>query len=242
MDLSIVIPAYNEAAKIARDVDAAARFLVDQRLAGEILVVDDGSQDDTSKVAEAVPVPPGVERKVIRYLPHRGKGCAVRTGMTATRGEYVLFADSGLCIPFANALRGLAMIKRGECDIAHGSRKLPESILKVPQPLYRRLLSRLFRTVVFGLMGIPRELTDTQCGFKLYRGDVARELYRDCRSDGFMFDIEVLMRARRRGFTVREFPVEWVCDLDSRLRPMRNLYGVLRELVRIKRALRNERR
>jgi len=242
MDLSIVIPAYNEAAKIARDVDATARFLVDQRLAGEILVVDDGSQDDTSKVAEAVPVPPGVERKVIRYLPHRGKGCAVRTGMTATRGEYVLFADSGLCIPFANALRGLAMIKRGECDIAHGSRKLPESILKVPQPLYRRLLSRLFRTVVFGLMGIPRELTDTQCGFKLYRGDVARELYRDCRSDGFMFDIEVLMRARRRGFTVREFPVEWVCDLDSRLRPMRNLYGVLRELVRIKRALRNERR
>ena len=242
MDLSIVIPAYNEAAKIARDVEVAARFLVDQRLAGEILVVDDGSQDDTSKVAEAVPVPPGVERKVIRYLPHRGKGCAVRTGMTATRGEYVLFADSGLCIPFANALRGLAMIKRGECDIAHGSRKLPESILKVPQPLYRRLLSRLFRTVVFGLMGIPRELTDTQCGFKLYRGDVARELYRDCRSDGFMFDIEVLMRARRRGFTVREFPVEWVCDLDSRLRPMRNLYGVLRELVRIKRALRNERR
>jgi len=242
MDLSIVIPAYNEAAKIARDVDAAARFLVDQRLAGEILVVDDGSQDDTSKVAEAVPVPPGVERKVIRYAPHRGKGCAVRIGMTATRGEHSMFADSGLCVPFANALRGLAMIKQGECDIAHGSRKLPESILKVPQPLYRRLLSRLFRTVIFGLMGIPRELTDTQCGFKLYRGDVARKLYRDCRSDGFMFDIEVLMRARRRGFTVREFPVEWVCDLDSRLCPTRNLFGILRELIRIKRALRNERR
>ena len=242
MDLSIVIPAYNEAAKIARDVDAAARFLVDQRLAGEILVVDDGSDDETAKVAEAVPVPPGVERKVIRYLPHRGKGCAVRTGIVATRGEYVLFADSGLCVPFANALRGLDMLRQGTCDIAHGSRKMPESVLRVRQPLYRRLLSRAFRAVVFGLMGIPRELTDTQCGFKIYRGDVARKLYQDCRSDGFLFDIEVLMRARRRGFTVREFPVEWVCDLDSRLKPARNLFGILRELVRIKRALRDERR
>jgi dolichyl-phosphate beta-glucosyltransferase len=242
MDLSIVIPAYNEAAKIARDVDAAARFLVDQRLAGEILVVDDGSDDETAKVAEAVPVPPGVERKVIRYLPHRGKGCAVRTGIVATRGEYVLFADSGLCVPFANALRGLDMLRQGTCDIAHGSRKMPESVLRVRQPLYRRLLSRAFRAVVFGLMGIPRELTDTQCGFKIYRGDVARKLYQDCRSDGFLFDIEVLMRARRRGFTVREFPVEWVCDLDSRLKPARNLFGILRELVRIKRALRNEHR
>ena len=242
MDLSIVIPAYNEAAKIARDVDAAARFLVDQRLAGEILVVDDGSDDETAKVAEAVPVPPGVERKVIRYLPHRGKGCAVRTGIVATRSEYVLFADSGLCVPFANALRGLDMLRQGTCDIAHGSRKMPESVLRVRQPLYRRLLSRAFRAVVFGLMGIPRELTDTQCGFKIYRGDVARKLYQDCRSDGFLFDIEVLMRARRRGFTVREFPVEWVCDLDSRLKPARNLFGILRELIRIKRALRNERR
>ncbi len=242
MDLSIVIPAYNEAAKIARDVDAAARFLVDQRLAGEILVVDDGSQDDTSKVAEAVPVPPGIERKVIRYAPHRGKGCAVRTGMVATRGEYALFADSGLCVPFGNALRGLELLRKGTCEIAHGSRKMAGSLLKVPQPAYRRLLSRVFRAVVLDLMGIPHNLTDTQCGFKVYRGDVARELYRDCRSDGFVFDIEVLMRAQHRGFTVREFPVEWVCDLDSRLRPTRNLFGILLELVRIKRFLRNERR
>jgi dolichyl-phosphate beta-glucosyltransferase len=242
MDLSIVIPAYNEAAKIARDVEAAARFLVDQRLAGEILVVDDGSDDETSKVAEAVPVPPGIERKVIRYAPHRGKGCAVRTGMVATRGEYAMFADSGLCVPFANALRGLELLRQGTCEIAHGSRKMAGSVLKVPQPAYRRLLSRAFRAVVLDLMGIPHNLTDTQCGFKVYRGDVARELYRDCRSDGFMFDIEVLMRARHRGFTVREFPVEWACDLDSRLRPTRNLFGILLELVRIKWAIRNERR
>jgi len=241
MDLSIVIPAYNEAAKIARDVEAAARFLVDQRLSGEILVVDDGSQDDTAKVAEAVPVPPGVERQVIRCA-HRGKGCAVRTGMIATRSEYAMFADSGLCVPFSNALRGLDMLRQGACDIAHGSRKLPESVLRVRQPLYRRLLSRAFQAVVFGLMGIPRELTDTQCGFKVYRGDVARQLFRDCRSDGFMCDIDVLLGARRRGFTVREFPVEWACDLDSRLKPTRNLFGVLRELVRIKWVLRNKRR
>jgi dolichyl-phosphate beta-glucosyltransferase len=242
MDLSIVIPAYREAAKVRHDVEAAAAFLVRQGLRGEILVVDDGSPDDTRQAAEDAEVPPEVERRVIRYEPHRGKGRAVRTGMTATRGEYVLFADSGLCVPFANALRGLELLRQGACEIAHGSRKMAGSVLKVPQPAYRRLLSRVFRAVVLDLMGIPHKLTDTQCGFKVYRGDVARELYRDCRSDGFMFDIEVLMRARRRGFTVREFPVEWVCDLDSRLCPARNLFGVLRELVRIKRALRNERR
>lgn len=239
MDFSIVIPAFREAAKIRHDVEAAAAFLVHQGLTGEVIVVDDGSPDDTSAAANAAEVPPQIERRVIRYAPNRGKGCAVRTGMNQTRGQYVMFSDVGLCVPFDNALRGLELIKGGQCEIAHGSRKLPDSAIRRPQRLYRRLLSWGFRKVVGVFMGVPTGLTDTQCGFKVYRGDVARELYGACLSDGFMFDIEILLRALRKGYRVIEFPVEWRCDWDSRLRPGRNAVDTLAELKAIKRNLKN---
>ncbi len=112
MDLSIVIPAFEEGHKIARDVAVAAQFLQAHNLRGEIFVVDDGSTDNTAEVARNVRVPEAVERRVVRYEPHRGKGYAVRTGITQTTGQYVMFADCGLCIPYGNALEGLEMLKR----------------------------------------------------------------------------------------------------------------------------------
>jgi len=234
MDLSIVIPAFNEGRKIERDILAAAAFLAGERLRGEILVVDDASADSTADDAARAPVPPDVARRVLRYGRHRGKGYAVRTGMRETRGRIVMFADSGLCVPFDNALRGMRLLEGGECEIAHGSRKMHGSRITLPQPLYRRELSKGFRALVHVLMGIPGEMTDTQCGFKLYRGDIGRELYAECRSDGFVFDVEVLLRALRKGYRVREFPVEWCCDIDSRLHPARNVPGILRDLVAIR--------
>jgi dolichyl-phosphate beta-glucosyltransferase len=234
MDLSIVIPAYNEGRKIQRDVLAAAAFLAGERLRGEIIVVDDSSTDSTADAAARAPVPPGVERRVLRYQPHRGKGYAVRTGMRETRGRIVLFADSGLCVPFDNALRGMRLIEAGACDVAHGSRKMRGSRITLPQPFYRRELSRVFHAAVQIIMGIPGRMTDTQCGFKLYRGDLGRDLYAECRSDGFVFDVEVLLRALRKGCRVKEFPVEWCCDIDSRLHPARNVPGILRDLVAIR--------
>jgi len=240
MDLSIVIPAFREAKKVARDVEAAGTFLAEQRLEGEIIVVDDGSPDDTEQAARQADVPPGVERRVIRYEPNRGKGCALRTGMTETRGEMVMFADVGLCVPFENALRGMEAIRSGECEIAHGSRKMPQSILVRRQRLYRRILSWMFRKIVGALMGVPGRLTDTQCGFKVYRGDVARELYTACRTDGFMFDIEILLRALRKGYRVTEFPIEWRSDWDSRLKPVRGAGHTFKELRQIKRNLKQE--
>jgi dolichyl-phosphate beta-glucosyltransferase len=240
MDLSLVIPAYNEEAKIARDVEAAAAFLVDARLEGEVIVVDDGSADDTAGAARQVAVPRGVRCRVIRCQPNRGKGHAVRTGMLETSGQFAMFADSGLCVPYVQALRGLELLRTGACDVAHGSRKLPETLIRKPQNVYRRLCSRAFRAFVFAFMGVPRHLTDTQCGFKMYRGDVARELYGECTTDGFMFDIEVLLRAVRKGYIIAEFPVEWTNDRDSRLHPLRVAARVLRELWAIKRALARE--
>jgi len=237
MDLSIVIPAFEESKKIARDVKAAAEFLVANSLAGEILVVDDGSEDDTAQAARAVAVPSGVKLNVIRYEQHRGKGHGVRTGMIASTGRYAMFADCGLCIPYGNALLGLEMLKNDQCDIAHGSRRHIQSDILRDQPLHRRVLSRTFKFTVRTMLGVPRELTDTQCGFKMYKGDIARELYAECTSDGFMFDIEVILRAIRKGYRIGEFPVEWVCDPDSRLSVTRTPWPVLVELHRIKRAM-----
>jgi dolichyl-phosphate beta-glucosyltransferase len=239
MDLSIVIPAFEEGHKIAQDVAAAAQFLKDNRFTGEIVVVDDGSKDNTAQAAQAVPIADGVERRVIRYESHRGKGYGIRTGMTQTTGKYAMFADCGLCIPYDNVLAGLEMLKNGACDMAHGSRRHIQSAILRGQPWHRRLISRTFKATVRTMLGVPRNLTDTQCGFKIYRGDVARELYGQCVTDGFMFDIEIILRAVKKGYRIGEFPVQWVCDRDSRLSVARTPWPVLAELRALRNAMAN---
>jgi len=237
MDLSIVIPALNESKKIARDIESAAAFLQDNNLAGEIIIVDDGSSDNTAEVAENVKVPPAVKLNVIRLPRHRGKGCAVSTGIKQTSCDYVLFTDSGCCVPYEDVLRGLELLKNGVCDIAHGSRKMQGCRIEKSQSLYRRICSRMFHWFVIHDLKIPAEFTDTQCGFKMYRGDVARQLYGECITDGFAFDIEIIMRARKKGYTIKEFPIDWTCDRDSRLSPTRSIWHILLELRAIRRAL-----
>jgi len=237
MDISIVIPALNESKKIARDVEMAAMFLDSNNFKGEIIVVDDGSTDGTCEVAKSIKAPPGITLKVIRNKHHRGKGYAVRAGMKETSGEYVMFADSGYCVPYGNALLGLEMLKDGSCEIAHGSRKLIESDIQQKQPWRRRISSKLFKLLIKKLLQIPVDLTDTQCGFKIYKGDVARELYSQCISDGFMFDIEIILRAQKKGYRIKEFPIEWTCDIDSRLKLSRTPWPVISELRAIKRTL-----
>ncbi len=237
MDLSIVIPAFEEGHKVARDVEAAGRFCNEHRLCGEILVVDDGSADNTAEAARNAPVPDGVERRVLRYEVHRGKGYGVRTGMVQTTGRYAMFADCGLCIPYDNVLAGLEMLKDGACDIAHGSRRHIQSAVLRDQPWHRRLISRTFKWTVRTILGVPREFTDTQCGFKIYKGDVARELYGQCVTDGFMFDIEIILRAVRKGYRIGEFPVRWACDRDTRLSVTRTPWPVLSELRALRRAM-----
>lgn len=240
MDLSIVIPALNESKKIARDIKMASLFLEGNHLTGEIIVVDDGSTDGTAEAAKEIELASSVKLRVIRYEGHRGKGYAVRAGIKRSRGEFVMFADSGGCVPYGNVLRGLQMLRDGSCDIAHGSRKLAESDIRQDQAWYRRVCSRLFKWLIHRFWGIPGGLTDTQCGFKVYKGEVARELYSRCISDGFMFDVEIILRAQRGGYRIREFPIEWTCDPDSRLSLMRTPWPVFSELRGIRRALKDK--
>ncbi|MFQ5675497.1 MAG: glycosyltransferase [bacterium] len=236
MELSIVIPAFEESNKIGRDIVAASAFLLINNLNGEIILVDDGSSDNTYQVAEAVEVPAEIGFRIIRN-DHKGKGFAVRTGIQACQGKYVMFADSGNCVPYQNVLTGLNLLKNGACDIAHGSRKLKQSKIHVPQVWYRRIFSKLFRWLVIVIMKIPSEFTDTQCGFKIYRGDLARKLYGECITDGFMFDIEIILRALKQRFQIKEFPIEWTADRDSRFSKTFGLSRMFTELRNIRQAL-----
>ena len=236
-DLSIVIPAYEESKKIAQDVKTATAFLETNHFAGEIIIVDDGSKDNTVEAAKNVEVPPGIKLKVIRYEQHRGKGYAVRKGIKDSNGKFVMFADSGCCVPYKDTLRGLDLIKSGACDIANGSRKTRGCHIEKAQSLYRRICSKMFHWFVIHDMKIPAEFTDTQCGFKIYKGDIARHLYGECITDGFTFDIEIIMRAQKEGYRIKEFPVDWTCDRDSRLSPTRSSWRVLSELLTIRRTM-----
>jgi dolichyl-phosphate beta-glucosyltransferase len=236
VDLSIVIPAYNEAHKIARDIEAASAFLLAHKFSGQIIIADDGSSDRTALTARNIIPPRGIDLIALE-LDHRGKGSAVREGMKASRGDIAMFADSGVTVPFDYALPMIEAIRSGKCEIAHGSRKMKGSVIDRSQSLYRRVLSWGFRRAVLMYMSLPGHLTDTQCGFKAYRGDVARELYGQCRTDGFMFDLEILMRAAKKGYRVLEFPVHWSWDPDSRLKPSRILGSTISELRAVKKLM-----
>ena len=231
MDLSIVIPAYNEAAKIRSDIKAAAAFLKKHQISGEIIIVDDGSTDGTAKTAKNTTVLPGVKLLVLQLKNHTGKGNAIRSGIQASSGNLVMFADSGLCVPYSEALKGISLIRNSECDIAHGSRKLPESDIVLPQPWHRRFFSTLFRLLLIAFMKIPVRFSDTQCGFKIYDGEVGRSLYGDSFTNGFMLDVEIILRVLNSGYRIEEFPIQWRCDRDSRLSVTRSPWRIFAESV-----------
>jgi dolichyl-phosphate beta-glucosyltransferase len=239
MDVSIVIPAFKEAHKIEPDIAAADAFLRTRANGGEIILVDDGSPDGTADAALALQTRyPALQ--VVRYAPNRGKGYAIAQGVARAKGDVVMFADAGLCVPYDIAALGLTMLQLDMCDIAHGSRRMRGSILRA-QPLYRRAGSRAYKFVVHAFMGIPGYISDTQCGFKLYRRDVAQKLFSQLLTDGFMFDVEIIMRALRERYRILEFPVLWSNDADTRYDPVKGTIRNFGELARIRWALATER-
>jgi dolichyl-phosphate beta-glucosyltransferase len=240
IDLSIVIPVFNESRKIEGDIRAAAGFCSRHGFGGEILVADDCSSDGTADIAERVCPPDGVDLQVLRLSPHRGKGYAVRQGMIRSRGRLALFIDSGGCIPWDEVVNGLALIEQGTCEIAHASRRLAASAIMRPQTTMRRMSAWLFRHAFARLLCLPAGLTDTQTGLKIYRGDAGRALYQACGADGYLFDAEIILRAERAGYRIREFPVTWTSDPDSRLRLRCMPFVLIRDALDLKNRLRRE--
>lgn len=239
IELTIVIPALNESRKIVKDILAADKFLSSEGICGEIIIVDDGSTDGTAAIAEKTGQSTQSECIVERLSRHRGKGCAVRTGVLKSRGNVVVFADSGGCVPFHEIKRGIDLIRSGACRIAHGSRKMENCHILHPQSPYRKICSKLFHWFLVHDIKELSNLTDTQCGFKVYQGDTARELYAQSTIDGFMFDIEIVLLALSNGHSIREFPVAWSWDPDSRLKPGHEAIRVLYDLVKLKHRFRN---
>ncbi|MCG2815805.1 MAG: glycosyltransferase [Candidatus Aminicenantes bacterium] len=234
MDISIVIPAYNEQNKIRFDVEAASAFIQSRNWRGEVIVVDDGSRDHTGEEAQKVSPPPGVDRHVVRHPWNRGKGAAVRTGILASKGDVVLYADSGTCVPYSDALPPIERIRSGQLDLALASRRHEKTVIHRDQKLKRRVLSLGFRWMTRLITGLPRSISDSQCGFKVYSGAAAKSLFMIMETDGFLFEIEVLLLALHRGLRLEEFPIHWTCDPDTRLQPGSIAAGVLKGLFRIR--------
>lgn len=222
--LSIIIPAYNEAARIGPTVAACEAYCRSLPYGSEIIVVDDGSTDETAKAVTHVPS----ERvRLIRHERNKGKGAAVRTGMNAAHGDVRLFMDADNSTPVSFARPLMARLEQG-ADVVIGSRRLPGSRILNRQGPTRDVLGMIFRAVTRTLF--PLKLSDTQNGFKIFTDRAATALFARARIDGFSFDIELLALAKRMGFTVAELPIEWTNDGQSRVR-FRHMVRMLRDLI-----------
>jgi hypothetical protein len=229
---SLIFPILNEESKIVNDIRSAADFFHGLGKVTELIIADDGSSDRGVELARETEIhlPDDISLVILEHKIHRGKGYAVRNGILAAQGDIIMFADSGGNVAWEFLLAGIKLIEHGTCQIAHGSRKLPAStILKQPS-LFRRFLSGFFQRFSSLILPIPDNLTDTQCGLKMYTNKTAKALYEKCVLEGFLFDLEIILAANRAGFEIVEFPLDWACDSDSRLHYFKNMSQMIKEL------------
>jgi len=206
--LSIVVPAFNEAARLEPSLRRIVEYLRETRDPSELLVVDDGSRDDTAAIAEKVardsaPVP----TRVIRYAENRGKGYAVRLGLLEAQANVVLFSDADLSTPITETPKLIDPIRNGECDLSFGSRALDRRLIGVHQSWRREQGGRVFNLIVRLATGLP--FWDTQCGFKAFRMSVCRPLIEAAQIDRFGFDVELIYLAHLAQLRLHEIPVRW---------------------------------
>jgi dolichyl-phosphate beta-glucosyltransferase len=228
--LSVVVPAFNEEERLPATLARIRGYLEERAIASEIIVVDDGSSDRTARAAaEALRGRPN--DLVLRLAKNRGKGRAVREGVLASKGRFVLYTDADLSTPIGD-IEKFFPVMEGGADVVIGSRAHPQAEIQVHQNPLREFLGKTFNVFVRAL--ILQGFRDTQCGFKLFRGDAAREVFRLVRTDGFSFDVEALFIARRLGFRVAEVPVVWCDSRPSKVRLVGSSLRMLGDLLRIR--------
>jgi glycosyltransferase involved in cell wall biosynthesis len=227
---SFIIPAYNESSRIRPTLDELLRYSHDRGWDVEILVVDDGSRDDTAQIVREY----GRAHQQILLVENpgnRGKGFSVRNGMLHARGDICLFTDADLSSPISEAPKLFDAISAG-ADIAIGSRWLRPDLQTDRQPLYRQAFGRIFNVVLRVFLGL--NFADTQCGFKAFRREAAQRIFPLQKIERWGFDPEILFLARRMNFTVKEVPVVWAHNEGTRLHPFRDGFRMFLEVLRIR--------
>jgi dolichyl-phosphate beta-glucosyltransferase len=229
-ELSVVIPAYNEAERIPRTLHGTVEYLKSRGKPFEVLVVDDGSSDNTAGVVEELSRElPGV--RLLRNPRNMGKGATVRNGVFAARGRMIAFLDADNSTRTSDMDRLIEAVSRGAA-VAVGSRAHRYSVIPVKQPWRRRTAGKAFNFICRLLLDIT--VSDSQCGFKLFTRKAAQDVFSAAREEGFCFDVELLFLARKKGYRITEVPVTWSDDPASRVKLLKDSLGMFLGLLKIR--------
>ena len=230
MTFSVIIPAYNEAKRIAPTIRDIITYFSNNPYTYEIIVTDDGSTDKTVSVIQGL----SDEIKDLTILSlgtNHGKGAAVRSGVKKANNEYLVTIDADGSTPFSELTHAIDILQKEQPDIIIGSRHMAHSNIIIKQPWYRVIISRVANAVI--QMVLLPGIRDTQCGFKVYKRSAAKDVFSHSCIDGWGFDMEILYIAKQKGYSIIEMPVQWIDSPQSRLRPIRSTLRTLRELIKI---------
>ena len=229
---SVVIPCFNEAARIGDTIRATLDYLVNVSPESELIVVNDGSTDATSTIAREKLAGATIVTRLLENFPNRGKGAAVRKGLLSAQKPIVLFFDADLSTPLEETPKVIEPIANDHVDLAFGSRALDRSLIGHHQSWRRETAGRIFNLLVRIATGLP--FWDTQCGFKAFRLDVCRPVLEAARIEGFAFDVELLYLAHRAGLRLREIPVRWNHAEGSKVDVIHDSLAMLREVIELR--------
>ncbi len=225
--LSVIIPAYNEASRIVPTIKRIAEYFAAKKMAYEILVVDDGSSDNTAQIIQSM-ADSNENIRLIRLDKNQGKGNAVKKGVMNSWGEMVYFTDADLSTPIEEIEKFLPEFPK--YDIVIGSRAMRGS--QVDTVWYRRIPGKLFNGVVTSICGL--DFADTQCGAKMFRKDPAQEIFPRIKTAGFAFDVEILYVAKILGYKIKEVPIHWVISLDSRVHVLTDGIKMVLDVIKVR--------
>jgi dolichyl-phosphate beta-glucosyltransferase len=225
---SVIIPAYNEERRMPASLRRVVTFILGQTAAIEVIVVDDGSRDATAAIVEQF----AQDYPFVTLIrnPHGGKGAAVKTGVSHGKGQYLVLCDTDLSVPIEELPKFLPPALP-DYDVAIASREAPGA-RRINEPRYRHIMGRVFN-VLAQIVAVPG-IRDTQCGFKAFRRQVARDVFPLQTIEGWGFDVEVLVIARRHGYRVIEVPIEWYYGEESKVKPVRDTLRISRDLFRVR--------
>lgn len=230
IEISIVIPAYNEQVRIGLTLVRTLEYLRARFPSSEVIVVDDGSSDATREIVQEMATREP-RLRLLEQPQNKGKGAAVRRGVLEAKGKWILFMDADLATPIEE-LETLFVWARQGYPIVIGSRGLAESDIRKHQPAARELMGKVFNRIVRA--AVLGGFKDTQCGFKLFERGVGRELFAAQKLDGFAFDVEVLLLAKERGYDVREVPIVWYHAPNSKVSPVTDATRMFGDLVKLR--------